>query len=185
MTLAAGIYRKPSSLLLLILLQLMLLRNPYVRTVIDGYTGWMLLLFLVMPNGEGHSFSKRKDETQVLQSNFWWATSIVLGISYASSAWSKLQTLEWRSGVAIEKILELPFLRQWLLLRDFPAPILEILTYSVILIEALFLPAIFFKRTQATAQITLIAFHLVIMLVLDFERIPLFMIMLHFLLLQR
>lgn len=115
-------------------------RDPYIANVSAPYLGWLLLATAVIP----------RRETQAIPKELYQGAWLILGVTYFLSGCYKLTSPAWRHGEALSLILSSPVGRESLvpIFSAYARGILPLVTYSVIIVQMVFLPLCLFKKTR-------------------------------------
>lgn len=185
--LLVGWHRRPVALAVWMLFVALFWRNNFIRHVAIDYIGWMLLVCVAAPGGEGRLAWSRRDGggrdwrlPREIRLGAW----AVASLSYSLSGWAKLESPLWRDGSALSYILTHPMSRDWLptrLLTDFPA-LLSLATWGSLAAELLCLPLALWSRTRALIWLVLTAMHLGIALLISLGEITVALLIFHVLL---
>jgi predicted DCC family thiol-disulfide oxidoreductase YuxK len=130
-------------------------RNPLIANPSMPYLGFMLLAHLFIPSAPYGSLAAygRPDAGSgwKMPRDVFFATWIVLALSYSYSGYTKLMSPSWVSGDNINYVLNNPLARDYFL-RDFmlwlPPVCLKVLTWSVLYLELAFAPLALSKRLR-------------------------------------
>lgn len=104
---ALGLLRRAAAFCFWATLALSLAHNTLLREVQFDYLGWLLWLYVFVPEGEPLSFKPRV--SWECGHEFYLATLLTLGSSYTLSGISKLLTPEWNSGAQVAAFYHLGF----------------------------------------------------------------------------
>jgi len=105
-----------------------------------------------------------------------------MAVGYSISGFDKWMAPSWRDGSAIVHLLENPlardtWLRGWML--SWPEALHRVMTWSILAMEALFLPLALFPRTRLAAWLGMVFMHLGILCIVDFADLTIGMLMIH------
>lgn len=142
-------------------------RNPFYYELTIDYLGWLCLSVAVLHwvKDSDYFFFQR-------------AAWFVLGVGYLASGISKLESPHWTSGDAMSLFYASDILTrfQWLQLNEAAS---KTIGWSVILIEILFLPAIFHSSMRKGAWAASVLMHLGIATTTQLTEISLAMLVFH------
>lgn len=180
--LCIGHLRRSSALYLWFLSTCLFTANPLIANPSLGYTGLLLLLCALIPLGEPFVMKKNPSPGWKMPHMIPTTAWILLATGYTFSGYMKLASPSWIDGSALRYVIENPlarpnFLRDTLLCL--PEQFLQLLTWSTLLLELLFLPLALFRKTRPWVWLAMIFMHLGIMTVIDFADLSLGMLMVH------
>ncbi len=154
--LALGWRRVPVALALALVWAALLDAAPLLAYPSTPYTGFLLLLFALVPDGEPWRWRGRPRPPAEwgLPAGVFFAAWAMLALGYAFSALGKLQSPSWLEGGAIGQLLQDPLARTgWL--RDtvlaWPEWVRAGLGWGLLAVELAFLPLALWRRTRAWA----------------------------------
>lgn len=185
---ALGWHDRKSAFFPWIVLAWLLGRNPLISNPSMPYVGWMLVTHLFVMTKPYGALSARgritPDGGWRLQPNIYFATWVVLALSYSYSGYTKLLSPSWVSGDAISYVLENPlardtFLRTWLI--TLPALCFQLLSWFVLYVELLFLPLALIKKLRPYLWLTLLSIQFGFLLLLNFADLTIGMLLFHLL----
>lgn len=148
------------------------------------YVGWLLLVCAVVPRGEPLGLTRVEHERPwALPRMLYIGAWVLMAVGYTISGIDKWMAPSWRDGSAIVHLLENPlardtYLRTWLL--TWPDALHRVMTWSILAMEALFLPLALFRRTRLLAWGGMVLMHLGILCIVDFADLTIGMLMIHF-----
>ncbi len=157
------------------ILACLLCRNPLISNPSLPYLGWMLILYLFIPQNKHNG-------TWHLPQHLYFAAWAVLALSYSYSGYTKLLSPSWVSGDTIQFVLENPlardtWFREWLLSL---APIfLKSLTWIILWVELLFVPLVLIKRLRPLAWFIMLIVQLGFLICLNFADLTFPMLLIH------
>lgn len=153
--LALGRHDRAAAAWLLLLLASLFARNPLIANPALPYVGFMLLLHLFAPKAPYGSLQAagRTDAGAgwQLPPHLFWATTVVLAISYSYSGYTKLLSPGWVAGETVALVLENPLARDWLLRDIFlalPTELLIGITWFILVVELLFAPLYLIRKAR-------------------------------------
>lgn len=183
--LAAGLGRRPVSLLLWFGWACLFHRNVLTANPSLPYVGFLLLVCAVVPEGEPLSLRPGRRRTglgfavpPVLLEGGW----LLLAAGYTASGLHKLGAPSWVDGTALGHVLNLPLARPEglsLLLRDAPPQLMALATWAVLALEVLSLPLALWRPARRPVFFALVAMHVGILLTVDFADLTLGMLLAH------
>jgi hypothetical protein len=180
--LALGIFRPVVSLLIWYGWVCLFDRNNLISNPGLPFIGWLLLVCAAVPRGEPFClFQQRKDSWQFPIVLFWGAW-IIMAHSYTLSGVDKLLAPSWQNGEAIIFLLDNPLARNWWLREfflSFPHWLLYVMTWSILVMEIIFLPLAIFNKTRKYAWFGMVIMHFGILLIVDFADLTCGMLMIH------
>ena len=147
----------------------------------------LLLLCAVIPLGEEFSLAK-KSATWKMPHLACFTAWFLLAAGYSFSGVIKLGSPSWIDGSALQHLLENPLARPGVvrdMMLSLPDGFLMVMTWGVLLLEILFLPLAFFKKTRFWAWSLMLLMHFGIMTTVDFADLSIGMIMVHLFTFQR
>ncbi|MFC7339277.1 DCC1-like thiol-disulfide oxidoreductase family protein [Haloferula chungangensis] len=156
-------------------------RNNLIANPSIPYVGLLLMLCVLIPNGEPLSFG-RKDKGWAMPLWTWRCAWILLAVGYTFSGWTKLSSPSWIDGSAMRYLLENPLARDgWMreVMLALPDGVLMALTWMTLLSELLFLPLAMWSKSRPWIWLMLVGMHLGIVAVVDFADLSLGMLMIH------
>ncbi len=178
---AAGIWRHAAAAILWFGWTALFHRNNLISNPSIPYTGLLLILSLLIPNGEPLSRGKHK-RPWAMPSGVFIAAWILLAAGYTFSGYTKLFSPSWIDGSAMHFLLENPLARPGFI-RDLmialPDPVLSLMTWGTLAVELLFLPLALWGKSRPWIWLTLVLMHLGIIAVIDFADLSLGMLMIH------
>jgi len=156
-------------------------RNNLISNPGMPYVGWLLLVCAVVPKGEPWSLSRGRKGWEPPMAMYI-AAWILMAVGYSISGYDKWMAPSWRDGSAIVHLLENPLardtgLRTWML--SWPDALHRTMTWSILAMEALFLPLAIFTRTRLIAWLGMVLMHLGILCIVDFADLTIGMLMIH------
>lgn len=175
---AMGFHRRLAAVLLWFGWACLFNRNNLISNPSLPYVGMLLLLTALVPAGESLSGCSAGWE---FSGTIYWVAWILLALGYAFSGWTKLQSPSWIDGSALRHVLDNPLARPGLarhVLCQFPL-FLQILTWSTVALELLFLPLSFHSRGRLVAWSATSFLHLGILFTISFADLTLAMLMVH------
>ena len=181
---AAGIARRPIAILLWYGLACLFNRNNLISNPSLPYIGLILLLSATIPAGEPFAPGRRyKSEDWFFPAFAFWGAWFLMAAGYTFSGLEKLlNSPSWLQGRALEHVLNLPLARPGIcrdLVLGLPDALLQLLTWSTLAMEILFLPLCLHAKTRLFAWTGLVSMHLGIMLMISFADLSIGMLMLH------
>ena len=179
-----------SSLFIILLLGWLYTRNPLIANPSLPVVGWMLLLHIMLPRGAygTHGASLDSMSAWVFPKQLWFAAWVLLAVAYSYSGYTKLLSPSWLDGSAIEVVLHNPLSRDyWLndLLRLLPSWLLQGLTWTIMIIELLFLPLAFWQPTRKLVWLIMMGAQIGFLLSFDFADLTIPMLLFHLLTFDR
>lgn len=164
---ALGIHTELSALVLWYGWAALLNRNVLITNPGIPYVGWLLLVY-----ASGSSKSR----------NAYWFAWFLMGLGYTVSGIHKLQCPSWIDGTALQHILEGPlgrdnFITNFML--TLPPIFLQMATWGSLFLEISFLPLGMFYHTRKLYWFLYIAFHLGILMTINFADLTIGVLMIH------
>lgn len=107
---------------------------------------------------------------------------VLLAAGYTFSGITKLDSPSWIDGSALTRLMDTPLARDWpprLWFLALPQWITQMLTWSTLALELLYLPLCFFATGRKWTWLAMAAIHLGILLLVDFADLTLGMLMMH------
>jgi len=148
-------------------------RNNLIDDPSVPMIGWLLLASALVPCGEGLSLRRiAADPAWEMPSVLWHGAWLILASGYSLSGIHKwLNSPSWVDGSAFNHILQSPlaresFIREWLLAQ--PPWLGQVLTWSVLALEAAFVPLCLWSPMRFVAWAAMVGMHLGLLLVIDF-----------------
>ncbi len=178
-----GLYQKISAFLLWVIHIYFFNLNPYVNSPEYSYIGWLLLVFVVIPQRTGIAVIKSNsnwEPPKYLREGAW----IILGVSYANSGILKALSPSWLEGTALIKIIADGVNTYfWTSVVAAAAPFLFfVLTWVVLAIEALAILFVWTNTSRKYFWIASVLMHLGILVMMKFAQVSLGMLVFHLLL---
>jgi hypothetical protein len=155
-------------------------RNNLINNPSIPYIGLLLLLTLLVPNGE--TLTSARDHQWKFPGMVYWTAWILTAAGYSFSGWMKLHSPSWVDGTALYHVLNNPLARPGItrdLLLALPEPCLKILTWASLGAELLFLPLSVHRHGRMIAWSALGAMNLVIVFAINFADLTVGMLLLH------
>jgi len=182
-TLALGIYRQPSALILWYGLASLLNINPYIINPAFAYVGWLLLAMAVIPLGEPYTLLRKHNSNWEMPKLVVVGAWLVFGASYTVSGITKLVSPSWVNGETLDVLLNSTMANGWFI-ADWarlllPLSISHILTWGILWLEILCLPLCFWQLTRKYTWLLLTAAHVGILLILNIGFISVGMLVFH------
>lgn len=184
LTYTFGIYRRSSALLLWFGWACLFNRNNLISNPSLPYVGLLLILSILVPPGEPFSvMGRNRAQEWFFPSGVYWCAWILLAIGYTFSGWAKLSSPSWIDGSALHHLIANPLARPGIfkdILSGLPAICLQLLTWSALILEILFIALSFHRNSRLIAWTSMILLHLGILLVVAFADLTVGMLMIHF-----
>ncbi len=136
-----------------------------------AYIGWVLLALAYI--------NYRKDK---ICENLYWGGWVLLAVGYTISGIAKLRSPSWVDGTAILKVFYNPLARDYFLidtLKYLPLLLFKILNWFILILEIIFLPLFFIKKTRKYIWHLMIFLHFGILLFINFTDLTLGMLIIH------
>ncbi len=190
---AAGCGRRAAAVLLWYLWTCLFHRNNLISNPALPYIGLALLLTVLVPTGEGASFSLRKGFVRRAAAGWRMPAAVpgvmgwLLALGYSFSGWTKLTSPSWTDGSALRRLLDNPLARPGPLrdlLLALPEGLLQAATWGVLALELFYLPLWFAGKIRPLAWLAMVGAHLGILGVCDFADLTLGMLLAHALVLD-
>ncbi|MEM1156958.1 MAG: HTTM domain-containing protein [Verrucomicrobiota bacterium] len=183
-----GWMRRSSALFLWFTWSCLFTANPLIANPSLAYVGLLLLFCTLIPLGD--AFVWRIGESSKLANPQSWKMPgmvcvtawLLMSVGYTFSGILKCQSPSWIDGTAIRHLMENPLARPgWMrdVMLALPDPMLQTMTWGVLLLEIFFLPLILFKTTRIWAWSAMVLMHFGIMTTVDFADLSLGMLMIH------
>jgi len=142
----------------------------------------LLLLCAIVPQGEGISLRKQRNQTWVCPPLIWWTAWLLLMGGYTFSGFTKLASPSWLDGSAMLHLLNNPlarpgFFRDWLL--QMPDGFLRLLTWTALAGEVLSLPLALWRPTRLLAWLWMLLMQIAILFFVDFADLTAGMLVAH------
>lgn len=189
---AIGRFDRMCSIAVAVLLGWLYARNPLIANPSLPVIGWMLVAHAFLPIGAYGAWSSRNQPEKWLQwfypRQIWIAAWILLAVAYTYSGYTKLLSPSWVDGSAIRLVLENPLARDHFLngfLLDLPPVFLQLLTWSVLLIELLFVVFCFWELTRKWAWFAMLGIQFGFLVFLNFADLTFPMLLIHMLTFDR
>jgi len=179
---AAGIFRRPASLLIWYGLYCLFHQNVRIDNIGLAYTGWLLLACTLVPTGEALRVRRKYQSQWAMPRLLIVSAWIILAVSYAVAGATKFKGELWTDGRLVGYLLESAMARDWWLdrwLLRLPASFLAFLTWSVVAAELSFLPLCLFRRTRFFAWLILTLMNVGIIFTLDFAQLTCAILLFH------
>lgn len=158
-------------------------RNNLISNPGIPFIGWLLLVSALIPRGEPWSLSNYKNENWNLPKPLIIGAWLIMSISYSISGFDKLISSSWADGTAIHHLLSNPLARNTglrELLLSLPLSIIQLMTWSILAIEVLFLPLALFRTTRKWIWFAMLLMHLGILILVDFADLTFGVLMIQF-----
>jgi hypothetical protein len=172
-----GIQRRLVSILLWYGWACLINRNNMIINPGMPYIGWLLLAAAFIPSGEN-----KDTGNWVLPEWCLYGAWLLMGVGYTLSGLDKLHSPSWVNGNTFSILLENPLSRNTIL-REMslliPPFVLQLITWSVLISELLFLPLAIFKGTRKYAWMLMVIMHLSILCYINFSDLTIGMLMIH------
>ena len=188
---ALGTFDRVASVVAMIILGWLFARNPLIANPSLPVVGWMLLAHACLPNGAYGLWSSRRQPEKWISWTYpkpiWIAAWIMLAVAYSYSGYTKLLSPSWVDGSAIQLVLENPLARDHFLtdlLLALPV-FLKVLTWSVIIIELLFIVFCFWRVTRMLAWLCMLFIQFGFLVFLNFADLTFPMLLIHILTFDR
>lgn len=183
---AIGAFDRVCSVIATVLLGWLYARNPLIANPSLPVVGWMLVAHAFLPVGAYGNRSSRRQPERWIQwfypMQIWIAAWILLAVAYTYSGYTKLLSPSWVDGSAIRLVLENPLARDHLLrtlLLGLPPIVLQLLTWSVLAIELLFVLFCFSNFTRKWAWFVMLSIQLGFLTFLNFADLTFPMLLIH------
>jgi predicted DCC family thiol-disulfide oxidoreductase YuxK len=184
--LAVGWHDKIAAVLLWYILACLFGRNPLINNPSIPFVAFLLLVHACIPGSPYWSIHARK---AIDPRNGWFFPPalfaclwVVMAVGYSYSGYYKLFSQSWLDGSALLHVLHNPLSRDSVvvdLLLGVPPVLLQIMTWSVLVLELAFLPLVLFSKTRCWAWLAMLAMHFGILLTVSFAELSIGMILLH------
>ncbi len=174
--LTAGIHDRWAAVGLWYLWACLFGRNPLIGNPSLPFVGWLLLAHALVP--------RRRDAegSGPLPGAVYGAAWVVMALAYSYSGITKLTSPSWLDGTAVAWVLENPLARPGPA-RDLalllPAAMLQMCSYGVLALEALFAPLALSRRLRPWLWAVMVSLHLSLIALIDFADLSLGMVMMH------
>lgn len=161
-------------------------RNPLIANPALPYVGWMLLAHLLIPGSPYGSLASRDRENPAgewfMPRAVFVAGTVILGISYSYSGYTKLLSPSWVEGQTLAYVLENPLARDWFL-RDLflqlPAGILSGITWFILYVELLYAPLLLIRCLRPWLWLGMLMVQFGFLFLLNFPDLTIAMILFH------
>ncbi|MGH1538983.1 MAG: DCC1-like thiol-disulfide oxidoreductase family protein [Arenicella sp.] len=190
--LMVGKYDRIAAIVITIILGWLYARNPLIANPSLPVVGWMLVAHACLPKAPFGSLAARNAPEQWLQWHFpkgiWIAAWILLAVAYSYSGYTKLLSPSWVDGSAISLVLENPLARDHFandLLLAMPDIVLKLLTWSVMIVELVFVALCCFSVTRKWAWCVMLLVQLGFLTFLNFADLTFPMLLIHLLTFDR
>jgi hypothetical protein len=151
-------------------------RNILIQTPSLFYVGWLLLVIAVIPTGESKPGWK-------FPPMIYWMAWWLLAFGYSLSGFDKFMNApSWSSGEALNLVLQTPFAGQGFfknLFMNSPFEIQRVMTWTVLAVEALFLPLSIVTHTRQWIWLAMVFVHVGILTSLGFPELTIEMLFVH------
>ena len=192
LSIAAGFYDRTAGIVAAVLLGWLYARNPLIANPSLPVIGWLLIAHAFTPTGGYGAWSSRGQPDKWIDwwypRTIWLSAWLLLAVAYSYSGYTKILSPSWVDGSAIRLVLENPLARDHflrLLLLDLPPIFLQLLTWSVLIIELLFIPFCFFAFTRKWAWIAMLLIQFGFLVFLNFADLTFPMLLIHLLTFDR
>jgi predicted DCC family thiol-disulfide oxidoreductase YuxK len=158
--------------------------NPLIANPAIPYVGLILLLFVVIPDGEPWRWRGRECHPSewAMPWGVFAGIWLLMALGYTFSGLEKLLSPSWQDGTAFAHVLQNPTARLGPL-RDFaltlPSWVHALASWGAMAAEILFLPLCLTRNGRKWAWLSLVAMHLGLLAVLDFGSVSAGMLLLH------
>ncbi|MEE9422309.1 MAG: DCC1-like thiol-disulfide oxidoreductase family protein [Gammaproteobacteria bacterium] len=183
---AIGWYDRIASIVAAVILGWLYARNPLIANPSLPVVGWMLVAHAFLPTGAYGAWSSKNQPERWLKWFYprpiWIAAWILLAVAYSYSGYTKLLSPSWVDGSAINLVLENPLARDHFirnLLLELPPVFLKLLTWSVLIIELLFVLFCFSAFTRKWAWLVMFAIQFGFLTLLNFADLTFPMLLIH------
>jgi hypothetical protein len=174
--LAAGVQRRAAAAFLAWVWGLLQVINPLIPNVSSGYVGWLLLLCVCAPTGEGRT-GRDAAPGWDLPAPLFWAAWVILALAYAASGVHKLGSPSWLDGNALRLSLSLPPIARSSVaphvLAALPERLVAVANWAVLTWEIAFPALCVFRRGRAFAWGSALLLHLAILACFDLTELTL------------
>lgn len=160
-------------------------RNPLIANPGLPFVGWLLLVHACVPSGAYGSWDVRgavdPGSRWRLPAALFAAAWIVMAVAYSYSGWTKLDSLSWRDGSALARVLENPLARPTMLrelVLMLPSWLLAVGAWGALGLELFFAPLALFRRLRPWLWLAMLGMHASLLTLLDFADLTLGMVML-------
>lgn len=183
---AIGAFDRICGITVVVLLGWLYARNPLIANPSLPVVGWMLIAHTFLPVGAYGSWSARNQPEKWLKwaypHQIWIAAWLLLAVAYTYSGYTKLLSPSWVDGSSIRLVLENPLARDHVLrefLLNLPPIFLQLLTWSVLIIELLFVLFCFWGFTRKWAWLAMLGIQLGFLTFLNFADLTFPMLLIH------
>lgn len=161
-------------------------RNPLIANPSLPFVGWLLLAHASLPASPYGSWSARGRTDPrggwFMPPAIFAAAWIVMSIGYSYSGYTKLVSPSWLDGNALTRVLNNPLARPTFV-RDLvltaPAFVLRCATWGALALELTYVLLALSKRARPWIWAAMLAFHLSLMVFIDFADLSFGMVILH------
>lgn len=159
-------------------------RNNLISNPSLPYVGLLLLLTVLVPEGESLSVagSRRRPSEWFFPAAVFWSAWFLMAAGYTFSGIVKLGSPSWVDGSAFRHLLENPLARPGFFRDAFlalPGWAIAGLTWGTLAAEIAFLPLCLHRRGRLIAWTAMLGMHVGILLLVDFADLSFGMVMLH------
>jgi predicted DCC family thiol-disulfide oxidoreductase YuxK len=189
---AFGAFDRVSAVLVAIILGWLFARNPLIANPSLPVVGWMLLAHACLPGGAYGAWSARGNPDKWTRwyypRQIWIAAWVMLAVAYSYSGYTKMLSPSWVDGSAIGLVLENPLARDHFLrslLLDLPPIFLQLLTWTVLVVELLFVVLCLWGPTRKWAWLAMFAIQFGFLTFLNFADLTFPMLLIHLLTFDR
>lgn len=160
-------------------------RNNLIANPGLPYVGWLLLACTFVPPGEGYNVFRptrplyRRWE---MPSYIYYGAWFLMALGYTISGIDKIKSPSWIDGSAMNHVLSSMLARDYWMTNLFlnsPDIVLKLMTWGSLAAEITFLPLGVFDRVQKWYWLMFIAFHVGILMLINFTDLTLGVLMIH------
>jgi predicted DCC family thiol-disulfide oxidoreductase YuxK len=181
-----GLYDRTTAVVMWYTLACLSGRNPLIANPSLPFVGWLLLAHAFVPASPYGSWSARGRTDPrggwFMPPQVFAAAWIVMSVGYSYSGYTKLVSPSWLNGNAIVRVLNNPLARPTFI-RDLvlagPGFAFRLATWSALALELTYVLLALSRRARPWIWAAMLAFHLSLMVLIDFADLSFGMVILH------
>ena len=161
-------------------------RNPLIANPSIPYVGWLLLAHALLPRARFGGWIRSGNSAGIvpwrMSAAIFGAAWVLMALGYSYSGWTKLMSPSWQDGTALLKMLSNALGRPGAghdALLGIPVGLVKALTWGALLMELCFAPLALVRRLRPWLWASLLAMHLLLIVLVDFADLSLGMVILH------
>lgn len=187
-----GWFDRIAALYLILLLSWLFMRNPLIANPSLPVVGWLLLMHIMLPRGNYGTMDAKSSvhtwNSWHFPKQIWFAAWVLLSVAYTYSGYTKIFSPSWMDGSAIETVLHNPLARDHFfntMMHAIPSVILQMLTWTVMFVELLFLFFALWEPTRKIVWFVMLVAQFGFLITFDFADLTFPMILFHLLTFDR